>query len=428
MATFTDLAKSYGCEIKQKSAYKNTAETLNEKFEKYWTSLFKDEKTTDRWVNDWSADCEILIPISERGEKYFLIVKNTPINRVEYVGIKDRNSLYYSESKLRDFEQILDRLVALKLEKDFEAILKESSLGNYMQFQNSDFRSAIAAMKCVLGDKEIVEDGNSIIISGKEVDCGDLLFLEKYYTSSKTLDRTPGLEQGSQDTSLQIFNILQKHNEYKLILETILNNLAEAYWASVEKNLFSAERYNKIKEKFEQFQTKHKMSEYYGLNAQFEMGTLVWGTHFLLEKESIYKYLESNYKFLKYMKNISDETFSLILENMERDLLRMISAGTVSATGQAILYNCLFKIDQLKNIKQDFKETVNYKGEDITIAKTHDYFIMNYKDYLCVHFLPNDRMFSFSSPSLNPNNIECLKDFEEAVEKDVEFLIEFLNS
>lgn len=74
MATFTDLAKSYGCEIKQKSAYKNTAETLNEKFEKYWTSLFKDEKTTDRWVNDWSADCEILIPISERGEKYFLIV------------------------------------------------------------------------------------------------------------------------------------------------------------------------------------------------------------------------------------------------------------------------------------------------------------------------------------------------------------------
>ena len=240
MATFTDLAKSYGCEIKQKSAYKNTAETLNEKFEKYWTSLFKDEKTTDRWVNDWSADCEILIPISERGEKYFLIVKNTPINRVEYVGIKDRNSLYYSESKLRDFEQILDRLVALKLEKDFEAILKESSLGNYMQFQNSDFRSAIAAMKCVLGDKEIVEDGNSIIISGKKVDCGDLLFLEKYYTSSKTLDRTPGLEQGSQDTSLQIFNILQKHNEYKLILETILNNLAEAYWASVEKkSIFS---------------------------------------------------------------------------------------------------------------------------------------------------------------------------------------------
>lgn len=428
MTTFTELTKSYGCEIKQKTTYKSAAETLNEKFEKYWTLLFKDEEITDRWVNDWSADCEILIPISERGGKYFLIVKNTPINRIEYVGIKNRNSLDYSESELSDFEQILGGLVALKLRKDFEAILKESLLGNYMQFQNSDFRSVVDAMKYVLGDKEIVEDGNSIIISGKNVDCDDLLFLEKYYTSSKTLDRTPGLEQDSQDTTLQIFNILQKHNEYKLILEAILNNLAEAYWASVEENLFSAERYNKIKEKFEQFQAKHKMSEDYGLAVQFDMGILVWRTQFLLEKESTYKHLESNYKFLKYMKNISDEAFSLILENMERDLLRMIAVGTVSATGQAILYNCLFKIDQLKNIKQDFKETVNYKGEDITISKTYDYFIMNYKDYLCVHYLPNDRMFSFSNPSLKTNEIECLKDFEAQVEKDVEFLIEFLNS
>ena len=53
---------------------------------------------------------------------------------------------------------------------------------------------------------------------------------------------------------------------------------------------------------------------------------------------------------------------------------------------------------------------------------------MNYKDYLCIHYFKNDRMFSFSNPSLKTNEIECLKDFEEQVEKDVEFLIEFLNS
>ena len=37
-------------------------------------------------------------------------------------------------------------------------------------------------------------------------------------------------------------------------------------------------------------------------------------------------------------------------------------------------------------------------------------------------------MFSFANPSLDPNDIENLKDFETEVEKDVEFLIEFLNS
>ena len=38
-------------------------------------------------------------------------------------------------------------------------------------------------------------------------------------------------------------------------------------------------------------------------------------------------------------------------------------------------------------------------------------------------------MFSFANPSLEPTiDIENLKDFEAEVEKDVEFLIEFLNS
>ena len=113
---------------------------------------------------------------------------------------------------------------------------------------------------------------------------------------------------------------------------------------------------------------------------------------------------------------------------MESDLLKAFSYHIVNVMGLAIYYNCLFKIDQLRNVNQDFKETINYKGEDITISKTYDYFVMNYKDYLCIHYFKNDRMFSFANPSLDPNDIENLKDFEAEVEKDVEFLIEFLNS
>lgn len=131
---------------------------------------------------------------------------------------------------------------------------------------------------------------------------------------------------------------------------------------------------------------------------------------------------------IEELKNLSDEDFDKVTASMESDLLRAFAYHIVNVTGLAIYYNCLFKIDQLRNFNQDFKETINYKGEDITISKTYDYFVMNYKDYLCIHYFKNDRMFSFSNPSLDPNDIENLKDFEAEVEKDVEFLIEFLNS
>ena len=131
---------------------------------------------------------------------------------------------------------------------------------------------------------------------------------------------------------------------------------------------------------------------------------------------------------IEELKNLSDEDFSKVLTTIESDLLKAFAYHIVNVMGLAIYYNCLFKIDQLRNVSQDFKETINYKGEDITISKTYDYFIMNYKDYLCVHYFKNDRMFSFANPSLDPNDIENLKDFEAEVEKDVEFLIEFLNS
>lgn len=187
------------------------------------------------------------------------------------------------------------------------------------------------------------------------------------------------------------------------------------------------ERLDMVKEKFEQFSNKHQIDEYYGLDLEFLYGELTWKPK-LTQKRTIQEHLVTNHELIEELKNLSDEDFSKVLATMESDLLKAFAYHIVNVIGRAIYYNCLFKIDQLRNINRDFKETINYKGEDIVISKTYDYLVMNYKDYLCIHYFQNDRMFSFSNPSLNPNNIECLKDFEEQVEKDVEFLIEFLNS
>ena len=182
-----------------------------------------------------------------------------------------------------------------------------------------------------------------------------------------------------------------------------------------------------VKEKFEQFSNKHQIDEYYGLDLDFLYGEFTWKPK-LTQKRTIQEHLVTNHELIEELKNLSDEDFDKVTASMERDLLRAFAYHIVNVTGLAIYYNCLFKIDQLRNFNQDFKETINYKGEDITISKTYDYFVMNYKDYLCIHYFKNDRMFSFSNPSLDPNDIENLKDFEAEVEKDVEFLIEFLNS
>ena len=96
--------------------------------------------------------------------------------------------------------------------------------------------------------------------------------------------------------------------------------------------------------------------------------------------------------------------------------------------GQKIYYDASLKILLLNKIKKNFKATFTFKGEDITISKTSDYFIMTYKDYQCLYSFLDDRVFSFSNPTLNPYNIKFFKDFEKEVNKDVDFLIEFLNS
>lgn len=113
---------------------------------------------------------------------------------------------------------------------------------------------------------------------------------------------------------------------------------------------------------------------------------------------------------------------------MEKDLLRFLAYYTIHVIGQKIYYDASLNILLLNKIKKNFKETFTFKGEDITISKTSDYFIMTYKNYQCVYCFLDDRVFSFSNPTLNPYNIECFKEFEEEVDKDVDFLIEFLNS
>ena len=204
---------------------------------------------------------------------------------------------------------------------------------------------------------------------------------------------------------------------------TTFTELTNKYNKEVDELLFVA-RLNKIKERFENFRCKHQIEDEYGLDIGFGLNGLVWKPT-LTRKEQTYKELEKNRQLIK---NLPIEEFDKIIETMEKDLLRAFAYYIVDVTGQAIYYDCLFKIDKLRNINQDFKETINYKGEDITISKTYDYFVMTYKDYLCIHYFKNDRLFSFSNPSLNPNDIECIKDFKEQVEKDVEFLIDFLNS
>ena len=428
METFSELINKY--EISQKEFnLKSSVEELNERFQKYWTSLFKDKEITDKWINKESDEAKLLIPINKDRTKYYLVLKNTTINKVEILGRDDDvNSTYLTSNLDELYEQILNKLVLLKLEREFNNIAKGSLLAKYLQSQHLDFHHITDVMKYVLGDKLVVENGNSIIINQKEIDCIDLLFFKEYYILNKVISpRSPLFEQNNKETSLHLFEIIQKHDKYKELLPTILDNLAEFYWSEIEKH-FSKEQFDIIKEKFEKFRSKHQIDKHWGLAFYNKDNYLSWKLEAISHEDYTYQHLENNYQFLRYIKNLSKEDFNKIIHYMEKDLLQFLAYYTIHVIGQKIYYDASLKILLLNKIKKNFKATFTFKGEDITISKTSDYFIMTYKDYQCLYSFLDDRVFSFSNPTLNPYNIKCFKDFEKEVNKDVDFLIEFLNS
>ena len=88
MKTFSELINKY--DISQKEINpKSSVEELNERFQRYWTSLFKDKKITDKWINKEPDEAKLLISIIEDRRKYYLVIKNTFINKVEILGLAD---------------------------------------------------------------------------------------------------------------------------------------------------------------------------------------------------------------------------------------------------------------------------------------------------------------------------------------------------
>lgn len=262
MKTFSELINKYDISQKEINS-KSSVEELNERFQRYWTSLFKDKKITDKWINKEPDEVKLLIPINKDRTKYYLVLKNTTINKVEILGRDDDVNPTYLTSNLDElYEQILNKLVLLKLEREFYNIAKCSLLAKYLQFQHLDFHYITDVMKYVLGDKLVVENGNYIIINQKEINCVDLLFFKEYYISNKVISaKSLILQQNNKETSLKMFEIIQKHDKYKELLPTILNNLAETYWSEIEKH-FSKEQFDIIKEKFEQFRSKHQIDKH----------------------------------------------------------------------------------------------------------------------------------------------------------------------
>lgn len=71
MKTFSELINKY--DISQKEINpKSSVEELNERFQRYWTSLFKDKKITDKWINKEPDEAKLLISIIEDRRKYYL--------------------------------------------------------------------------------------------------------------------------------------------------------------------------------------------------------------------------------------------------------------------------------------------------------------------------------------------------------------------
>ena len=64
MKNFSELINKYEISPKEVN-FKSSVEELNERFQKYWTSLFKDKAITDKWINKEPDEAKLLIPINK---------------------------------------------------------------------------------------------------------------------------------------------------------------------------------------------------------------------------------------------------------------------------------------------------------------------------------------------------------------------------
>lgn len=426
MTTFTEILGRMKLQENKENVLQHSINNLNKKFQKYWTPLFNGAVITEKWSDD---NEDLSFEVGNANHVYNLVVKNTTIDKIEILGIdNESNSKAFRVSLEKIYSQLLGSLMTVKLRDYFDVAIHNSLLTKYFGETALDFNSITAVMKYILGQDLVNVENNNIIINNIQVDCLDLEFIKEYYAYPKTYLTRLDIEKDYKKSSLKTFDIIQKHNNLKVLLPKIFDDLALAYRKVLDKYSI-IDKLEAIDVELQDLYKKHQFNTELVLTANSKKSNIIWKlTELRPGEKKENSNLLHNYTLLKIIKDLSKEDFSKNLKQMENQLLKQLVSEMLTKESNRIKNNSLERTSCLENIRKSFVETVSYNGEQLTIFKREKYFTLAHDEYKYYCDFKNDRLLEFSKLDNNISNITCYADFEKEIIEEANFLIEFLNS
>ena len=416
----------------KESAVDRAAKNLNSLFEKYWTSLFDENKEYPMWNED------ILIYFGQGMNDYFR-VEQTPINKIVLVKCPASNRVTYPDTIAKSYNKILLMIITLHMYKDFKKevdfceVLKERNIRHAV----NSFQDLIDLIGFISYDTlNENHKSNTIEIKNYKIKISPTLeFAKNYYYklySSNIKNIRQYVNENSEFSEI-LFERLMTHQDNFTGFKEAINQLVQVY-SEMCDTLLSKSDMQQIKKQFVSLCKKYDLD-----SNNYRVAVTNWHNYkFILsvaergkwEYGTFEEYLKnnSNYRALK-AKEKGTTTFDY--QDLENKIKARAFEDYAKKFAQKFYEKNKSKIEELKKIKFLHKRDLKFKNEKLSIFINSEYSRLqithnNFKFYRVAGALYD---FTIDSFTVHDKVMELpFEEIQKLLESSAEIIEQFLNS
>lgn len=416
----------------KESAVDRAAKNLNSLFEKYWTSLFDENKEYPMW-NDG-----ILIYFGQGMSDYFR-VEQTPINKIVLVKCPASNRVTYPDTIAKSYNKILLMIITLHMYKDFKKevdfceVLKERNIRHAI----NSFQDLIDLIGFVSYDTlNENHKSNTIEIKNYKIKISPTLeFAKNYYYklySSNIKNIRQYVNENSEFSEI-LFERLMTHQDNFTGFKEAINQLVQVYSEMCDMLLPKSD-IQQIKKQFVSLCKKYDLD-----SNNYRVAVTNWHNYkFILsvaergkwEYGTFEEYLKnnSNYRALKAKEK---GTTAFDYQDLENKIKARAFEDYAKKFAQKFYEKNKSKIEELKKIKLLHKRDLKFKNEKLSIFINSEYSRLqithnNFKFYRVAGALYD---FTIDSFTVHDKVMELpFEKIQKLLEASAEIIEKFINS
>lgn len=358
----------------KESAVDRAAKNLNSLFEKYWTSLFDENKQYPMW-NDG-----ILIYFGQGMSDYFR-VEQTSINKIVLVKCPASNRVTYPDTIAKSYNKILLMIITLHMYKDFKKevdfceVLKERNIKHAV----NSFQDLIDLIGFVSYDTlNENHKSNTIEIKNYKIKISPTLeFAKNYYYklySSNIKNIRQYVNENSEFSEI-LFERLMTHQDNFTGFKEAINQLVQVY-SEMCDTLLPKSDMQQIKKQFVSLCKKYDLD-----SNNYRVAVTNWHNYkFILsvaergkwEYGTFEEYLKnnSNYRALKAKEK---GTTAFDYQDLENQIKARAFEDYAKKFAQKFYEKNKSKIEELKKVKFLHKRDLKFKNEKLNIFIDSEY-------------------------------------------------------